>query len=76
MLKKPKTTYEGNKTLVVDWVKNLNESNDSVKRSRSFRASEIDIDKEIEFNKAPCFSENSVPNNTGVGSMVSLCAKY
>lgn len=73
MLKKPKSGHKGNKTIVVDWVKNLNQSNDSIKRSRSFRASDIDIDREIEFNKAPCFSENSAPNNTGMGSMVSSC---
>lgn len=35
---------ENNKTMIVNWVKRLDENDPSLKKSKSFRASEVEID--------------------------------
>ena len=36
--------YKQNQTMVIDWVKRFDKSNSNLKRSKSFRASEVEFD--------------------------------
>lgn len=70
MIKKAQNAYNANKTIVVNCVKKFDDSCSSIKKSRSFRASDIDIERDIDFVKRPLASEKCISNTSDLDNKV------